>query len=66
MSQFNVMGSDLNNPCGSILVFGGSGIDYIAHVSSFPERDSKIRTQEARILVGGNAANTSAGMLLYP
>lgn len=56
------MSFGLDNPPGSILVFGGSGIDYIAQVSSFPDRDSKIRTQDARILVGGNAANTAAGM----
>ena len=62
-TQLDLMDFELNNPAqsGSILVFGGSGIDYIAQVCCFPQRDSKIRTQAARILVGGNAANTAAG-----
>ena len=48
-----------NKSC--ILVFGGAGIDYVARVPRFPERDAKIRTTEGALMVGGNAANTSAG-----
>jgi sugar/nucleoside kinase (ribokinase family) len=54
------MDFELENP--GILVFGVALIDYIAHVSSFPEPDDKIRTQQAKTSVGGNAANASAGM----
>jgi len=46
-----------------IIVFGAAGIDFIANVLCFPEQDSKIRTTVAKQLVGGNAANTSAGNL---
>ena len=50
---------DLRNP--GILVYGAAGIDYVALVSHYPEEDSKVRTTDAKQLVGGNAANTSAG-----
>ena len=53
------MDIDILNP--GIIVFGAASIDYIAEVPCFPDKDSKIRTSAAKLLVGGNAANTSAG-----
>jgi len=43
----------------SVLIFGGTCLDYIASVDHFPQPDEKLRTNSLTICGGGNASNTA-------
>jgi sugar/nucleoside kinase (ribokinase family) len=45
-----------------VVGIGGAGIDYLASVGTFPEPDSKIRTDKLEKLGGGNCGNACTAL----
>jgi hypothetical protein len=46
----------------TVVGIGGAGIDYLASVGTFPEPDSKIRTDKLEKMGGGNCGNACTAL----